>query len=221
MGVFNYWCSLGKPLIKHNTQSKVGIRSLKAIESKLSTNSPDDMKDAITNYHELLMSGDTYINPKLPGHLVSLDEFFRGFNGFTKGQMMKFKSELEIKNWFEECKPGMDPMRKFMLKNLPLEDNNPRLSTKLRRFYIKHIGIDQDFTQHELNAFIRASDSLMQFYNKTKGRFILPIRTDELAVMLGKSVVEYYDNLVEGCFCAEHTFRKVLPYYLKKQGVIN
>ena len=65
---------------------------------------PQLLMSAMKKYYELLTATGTMLNYNVPGHVVSLSEFFK-FSTYTRSSIAKnHKSPLtKVKSWFDEC----------------------------------------------------------------------------------------------------------------------
>lgn len=218
--VFNFWNSLGSPLTKHKESSKVARRGMRVVEKRVNNgNPPDEIKEAIKKYHELLSSKHTILQTKVPGHKVSLHEFF-GFDTTTKERMRKAGVDLGIRSWFEECLPSKSPEIKFGARRK--EDNHPRITNRLMNFYESRIGVRRKKLRPEqVNQFIMSADNFMKFYGENRRNLVIYRRPEELVDVLCKFLEKQFpEDLSPGNFSSKKTFDFFFPRYLKRQNIL-
>jgi hypothetical protein len=185
-GVFKHWNSLGYPLTVHKTNNGVFSDSILAIKAVLVKYSPDNIKQAMDNYHRLLLDENTSMckqyNP-MCGLVVSLPEFFR-FGNFTKDKIKiwrgKNPNEPFPDCWFKECLGDYDFLAKtykkaerFQSKKVvPLADNNPLITREVERFF--NTNYPDLVSETNKRNFIKSAERILEYHTKHKSHIVTP-----------------------------------------------
>ena len=161
---FMFWNTLGYPLAKHKTDitSKIFTESLQNIQKALKKHTVADITQAMANYHKLITATNTTINLAIPGHKVSLPEFFK-FSKHTEERMIKQTQMLEIDSWFDECLKGWEHLESTFGRYI--KDHHPKITEELKKQYQSKIN-NRNFSVSEINCFIKAAKFIVEYHNK-------------------------------------------------------
>ncbi len=171
--IFYFWNTLGKPLSIHRDDTKIYRNGIDECRKKLLQHSVDNIKSRIRQYHSLLDSPATTIDLNVPGHKVGFDEFFR-FSDNTKNRMAKQKVDLQIKSWFDECAPDLDPLGKYVRVGTP--DDHPVVTRVMKKTFVNKVlgGTEpRKWSVRDEECFRRASIRLIGWFGDNKKRVII------------------------------------------------
>ena len=226
--IFYFWNTLGKPLSIHRDDTKIYRNGLDECKKKLLQHSVDNIKSRIRQYHSLLVSPDTTINLNVPGHRVGFDEFFR-FSDNTKNRMAKQKVDLDIKSWFDECAPDLDPLGKYVKVGTP--DDHPVVTRVMKKTFVNKVlgGTDpKEWSVRDEECFRRASIRLIGWFDDNKKRVIISEEERRYPNKLGRYLFAALeakmngslDKITPGWLCSDIMFKRTLPAYLHEQAMI-
>jgi len=211
----------------HREGTQVYKESVKAVRSALTHFSAIEISKAIIHYNALLSHPQTILKTSAPGHRVSLEEFFK-FGRFTEERMGRCRVNLGIKSWMEEMRrlladpAGEKNFGKWALLSVPVK--HPRLFGYLKsEFQKRFLGSTAPAWGYEENErFAKSSDMLVDFLEKNKSNFVIPIDLYELADELLKGLENAFgrSGILPGHLCSRNTFHTVLPEHLVKTGNI-
>ncbi len=225
---FHHWNDLGYPLSKHkiDPSSKTFTTSLQNIQKALKKHSVAEIKEAMTNYHKIIVAPNTSINLMTPGHKVSLHEFFK-FSKYTEERMIKQTHMLEIDSWFDECMKGYEHLEKEFGKYA--EDNHSKVTEELKRQYKQKI-MDRNFSVSDINCFIKAAKLVVEYHtkqlkninwNSCQSEKISPMLFSRRLIDAVISDAMDVTKIEPTWLCSERTMMSRLPKYLKKCGLLD
>jgi hypothetical protein len=123
---------------------------------------------------------------------------------------------------FMDCLDHPTPMVKTLVNRA--KEDNPQLTQGLQRAYVKLVlsGQDKEFSQQEINRFIKGANLLNSRIESLRKRAIRPIREYEFCEASVKSIAEAFPNSVHlGNISNEMTYEELLPRYLAGVGKID
>lgn len=204
-------------LTSHRKNSKTTKNAFVRISKVLSKNKYEvaDIKRAIDNYYTALYSKRGMLKPEIPGHKVSLEEFF-GFSGYTRSRAKKQRVTLPKVSWFVEF--ANSPREYFD----ELEEINEGLTRRLKKLYIDNVmdSLSVSFNAKQERQFVLASNKLLKFKKQHRRKMRWGIADEELAEDLIKSLIDSFGkkSVSVGNLCSNYTFNTVLLKYLNEQG---
>ena len=180
----------------------------------------------MANYHKLITATNTTINLAIPGHKVSLPEFFK-FSKHTEERMIKQTQMLEIDSWFDECLKGWENLESTFGRYI--KDHHPKITEELKKQYQSKIN-NRNFSVSEINCFIKAAKFIVEYHNKQLKNINWNSCPHEKlsALLFSKRLIDAVlddsqnkDIIEPTWLCSERTISIRLPKYLKKCGLLD
>jgi len=220
VSILTYW-NEKEGLPTHRPDSQVTRDALQLTEKELKTYTEENVKDAIDMYHSLLIH-EKILNPKAPGHRVSLKEFYK-FTRKTIERAYNVRAVLPKEGWFR-CIVD-NKIEQYFERKRP-DEQDEQLTKKITELFTDKFrgGLAVKYTIKEQNQFIVAANCLLKFYSKYKVEFIYQVDKFELAGFLIDAIELGYKGfdgaLVPGHVCSTHTFNHIFPSWLQEKSVI-
>jgi len=235
--ILSFWNSLSEKssLRVHRRNTKIFNKASNKIATLRKRGySIEEIKEAILKYSELVDSEYTVIKSQIPGHLVSIDQFFCGFEKYTMNKLKKYKKDNPIDQstiWFEEC-IKYDVMKKYADKKKEIEDEYPRITRRIKKLFVKEILGDirpKSFSLYDENCFIISSKRFIQFLQDNESRLNISEKNlkyphklvDLIFSAIRQHVKDDMSRVTPGWLSSNITFEKHLPTYLHQQAMLS
>lgn len=221
--VFDYWMALGPPLPKWRVGTQTFKKAMWHIDKALKDGfTPEEIQEAVRNYHKLLSHPDCKLNVGNHSHRVSLERFFDPDKLLSSWGKKPIDG---IQSWFAECLKGEKYLQGRYCKSIEkVEAIKPRyvdiLIGKWRasRFGIHKIGAK------EKNDFARAANGVIAWYARNEERVSLGEvdLVKRLVEVLDKSTQKLPAEAISSAFLrTPRMFEEQLPLYLMRKGIMD